>query len=87
MQQLINDLLCLLPSSLCQLRNEGPVSTKRSCEGNFTDSHSKPSLISRLIPKTQRVRNGSSELPKVVSQPPGPSIPPAGLAQDFPALG
>lgn len=44
MQQLISDLLCLLPSSLCQLRNEGPVSTKRSCEGNFTDSHSEPAL-------------------------------------------
>lgn len=83
MQQLIKDLLCLLPSSLCQLGNEGPVSTKRSCEGNFTDSHSKASLSSQLLPK---MRSGSFDLPKVLSQPPGPSISPAGLAQGFPAL-
>lgn len=29
MQQLMKDLLCSLPSSLCQLGNEGAVSTKR----------------------------------------------------------
>lgn len=76
LQQLMKDLLCSLPSSLCQLGSEGPVSTERSCEGNFTDSHSKPSLSSQLLPKR---RNGSSHLPKVLF----PTSWAAGLAREF----